>query len=313
MNEWVFPGDQPSIDALLRLVKRLHTGSVCMLAGAGVAVRAGFPTWAGVLDELGEELRPTEPPELLDLLAAQKDNLWRAEEYRIKLTASAYCQFLQQRFAPKDSSVRPELLSLVRLNCKHFFTTNYDVSLEDAYKAAFGRPAVELDWTDRDAVRVFLSKLDEPTRRHFVHLHGRYDKPDEIIFTYRDYVRRYIQADEMVQKLFVLFATQSFVFIGFSLEDPDFVHILRQVNSRLGRGETPAHFAILPLRDPGELSVERRRLQGKYDVDPIFYRMEQAECHMNLVHVISDLGKLQDQPDYSGVPFPQSESSDKLP
>jgi hypothetical protein len=33
MNEWVFPGDQPSIDALFRLAKHLHTGIVCMLAG----------------------------------------------------------------------------------------------------------------------------------------------------------------------------------------------------------------------------------------------------------------------------------------
>ena len=249
LAEWAFLGDQASIDALFRLARRLQTGNACMLAGAGVAVGSGFPSWSGVLDELGEELRATEPPQILSMLASQKDNLWRAEEYRAKLGEPTYFQFLRRRFEPHCQSAPPELLNLVRLNCKHVFTTNYDVSLEDAHRTAFGRPAVELDWNNRDAVRIFLSKLDDPTtRRHYVHLHGRFDKPEEIVFTHRDYVKRYLETDEMVQKLFVLFATQSFIFNGFSLEDPDFVQILRQVNSRLGKGENPAHFAILSMR-----------------------------------------------------------------
>jgi SIR2-like domain len=277
-DEWFFPDDGPTLDALVRLAQHLRTGDACMLAGAGVAVQSGFPTWSEVLNELAKELGTKESPEVLSLLANLKDNLWRAEEYRSKLTDSSYYGFLRRRFEPRGQPSPGALLNIVRLNCKHIFTTNYDVSLEHAHQAAFSREPSELDWNNRDAVRVFLSKLGDPTNsRHYAHIHGRFDKPEGIVFTYRDYVKRYIENDEMVQKLFVLLATQSFLFIGFSLEDPDFVQILRQVNSRLGKGENPAHFAILPMLNSEELPIERRRLRGKYDIDPIFYRVRAGD------------------------------------
>ena len=164
-----------------------------MLAGAGVAVQAGFPTWAELLDELGEELKPTRTPEELSVLKSQRDNLWRAEEYRLRLGESAYFEFLRRRFAPTDRPVPADLLTLAKLNWKHVFTTNYDLTLERAYESAYPKNANKLDWGNRDEVRAFLGRLDEGRYRYFIHIHGRFDKPEEIVLTYRDYVRRYIR------------------------------------------------------------------------------------------------------------------------
>jgi NAD-dependent SIR2 family protein deacetylase len=297
IDEWMLPEDGQSAKALFKLAAKLKVGRASALMGAGVAASLGFPTWSGLLDELGKELEGIETLQTRNMLAAQRDMLWRAEEYRQKLTDPLYEQFLRGRFGDKSKPVSPLVQNLIKLNFKHIFTTNYDISLQRAHVLAFGEPPNELDWNNRDAVRIFLSNLaDAETDRHYVHLHGRYDRPEQIVLTYRDYVAKYVENDDMVQKMFVLFATHHFVFVGFSLDDPDFVQILRQVNSRLGKGASPAHYAILPAERPEEIPIERRRLQNKYDVDPIFYHKTPGDNHVNLAKLISSLAYLQESP-----------------
>ena len=298
-TNWNIPGDDFSQMALENLGGLLNYRKVCGLVGAGVAARLGFPNWVRLLDMMGNELRRLGVADQeLRMLTSQKDALWRAEEYRRLFGEKRYHQFLHSTFTDARAiSPVPEILhDIIGLNWKHVFTTNYDRSLELAHMARYvDQPnANVLDWKDRDAVRDFLSLVNsEQLERNYIHLHGHFGKPNEIVLSYQDYVRTYIQSDEMVERLFVLFSTQSFAFIGFSLEDPDFVQILRQVNSRLGNCSRTAHFAILPASPGDPLQIERRRLVGKYDVEPIFYRHEPGDDHVELWSVVKNLLDLQ--------------------
>ncbi len=60
------------------------------------------------------------------------------------------------------------------------------------------------------------------------------------------------------------------------------------------------------MAGPEDLAVERRRLRGKYDVDPIFYKVNPADRHLNLGEVVSFLCRLQDEHDYSSLLPPES-------
>lgn len=244
------------------------------LVGAGVSVRAGFPTWGTLLDRLHEsamEHRPM-PPKVAQNLRLQPDMLWRAEEYREHLGEGAYFELLREWFRDVDGSapLDPVLLDLVRLPFAHVLTTNYDNVLELAHqRAGLPQPAQVVEWTDARALRDFLVNLAAPARR-YVYLHGRATRPETVVLTDRDYVERYARSVDAHRKLFALFTTQRLVFVGFSLSDPELSALLREVHVALGPGE-PRHFALLALREEEEDTLERRRLRQKYGIDPIFY------------------------------------------
>ena len=63
-------------------------------------------------------------------------------------------------------------------------------------------------------------------------------------------------------------------------EDPDFVQILRRVNSHLGKGENPVRFAILPIVDAEELPIDRRLWRGRVDTISTRFIIRQHKSHM---------------------------------
>jgi hypothetical protein len=79
-----------------------------------------------------------------------------------------------------------------------------------------------------------------------------------------------VQSDETTKKLFALFAMHRFVFVGFSLSDPDLMEILREVNAHLGARE-PRHFALIGVREDEDRVIARDRLVLKFGVAPIFF------------------------------------------
>jgi hypothetical protein len=299
-KSWMIKGDTGSLEAVERLGRLLDWGRVCGLIGSGVPAHVGYPTWGGLLDELAQELALTNQLSDQSLLSlrAQRDYLWRAEEYRQHLGERQYHTILSRMF--KDSRYSQPmpslLLDIIGLNFKHIFTTNYDLTLERTHQQRYRESPAQLDWDNQSEVRSFLASIDTLERRTYVHLHGKHNQPQSIVLTYRDYVDRYIRSDERSERLFVLFSTECFAFVGFSLEDPDFMQILRQVNSRLGVTDDPTHFAILPANEQDNLSLERRRLRGKFDVDPIFYLHKPHDEHEGFGKLVSTLLYLQAPP-----------------
>jgi hypothetical protein len=62
-------------------------------------------------------------------------------------------------------------------------------------------------------------------------------------------------------------------------EDPDFVQILRRVNSHLGKGDNPALFAVLPMVDVEELPIDRRLWRGRVDTISTRFIIRQHKSH----------------------------------
>jgi hypothetical protein len=58
--------------------------------------------------------------------------------------------------------------------------------------------------------------------RHLVKLHGSIDQPETIVFTRSDYARAREDRKEMLSFLRGEMAETAFLFVGFSLSDPNF-------------------------------------------------------------------------------------------
>ncbi len=295
---------------LQRLAEALRQDRPIAFVGSGTSARARYPLWGQLMDLLEAEVKDRSlpiPPKALMRIAREPDLLWRAQEYRDHLRDEDYHQFLRATFQPNEQPIDDCLRDLVALPFRHVITTNYDRVLEDAHAEA--RPSERLEqfrWSDDEAQREFISRLGDPAyARRYVYLHGRWDNPASIVLTDEDYERMYVRSADTSRKLFALFATQRVVFVGFSLSDPDLMHLLREMKSDMGRGAA-RHFAIVPLDSWEEQAVVRRRLVGKFGIEPLFYQA--TADHQGLADALARLRAL-----VSPAPMPTTEKARRAP
>jgi hypothetical protein len=293
------------IRAVEALSNTLRGGNALALVGAGLSVRAGYPTWASLLQHLqaeavavsaGRKARPSEPGQSVKELnlqswpeQAQRDVLWRAQKMRDHIGERKYRALMRRTFKARPK--RDECLDIIaRLPFCHYLTTNYDGSLGHALRRERRQAPLVKTWTiESDALDMMRTFLDDSAQVHLVHLHGRISEIESLVLTDQDYTQLYLRSDSNVRKLFALFALRRVVFFGFSLDDPDLSAILRQVTGSLGYSQT-RHFAILGIEKGQNRQVMRERLQRKFGVDAIFYEI--TPDHRNLVALMRVLERM---------------------
>ena len=280
-------------DAQKELAAVTSSENPLALVGAGLSVSAGMPTWPMLMTEMHACLPP--PPTVSlkhkEALEEEPDFLWRAQEYRDLIGEEGFLGFLGRRFGiqpiVKDSD---PVVKLVKLPFRHFMTTNYDDVLLAAHKLADQPEPRVLNWSEPDDVRTFIAGLrNSNSPRSLLYLHGRYREPKSIVLTDNDYTERYVRTGGAMRRLFAIFAIERVVFIGFSLNDPDLMALLRDVNATV-QSKDPRHFAIMGLESPIRESVERNRLRTRYGVQPVFYDNREKD-HRGLIDILDNLTK----------------------
>jgi len=286
---------QQPVSANLKALDRLRTaiqgGRVVALVGAGMSIRSGYPSWAGLITSMEAAILQYTPDYEKLVRAAGKvtDPLWRVEVLRGYLGEDRYVALLRETFRPNGAQPDNCLDTLIALPFRHVLTTNFDRLLEDSHHRVNGTPAEAVDWTDRsDAVEFLYSLHDPGFQRRYVYLHGRYNDPSNMVLSDHDYSKRYLVNNETSTRLIGLLATQQIMFVGFSLTDPAFTYLLRLIKAAMGSG-LPRHYAIvaLPSKETAEESVERMRLTSLFGVEPVFYSA--IEDHRLLCEVIAAL------------------------
>ena len=284
--------DPANQEAFQELIKTLREDRPLALVGAGSSARLGYPGWNQLLELLAAEirrLRPKADAELKDL-AGDPDALWRAEEYR-RLLGDGFGPFMRSTFDRRATATATAYdgfhQDLVRLPIAHVLTTNYDPVLEEAHVAVFRQPARVVEWKDQADMREFIERAAHPGfERRYVYLHGRYNAPETLVLTENDYKTHYAPHGDAWQRLFALLATRRLVSFGFSLSDWDFMAVFREVQARLGAGG-PRHFALLASDGQPDPATVRRRLRGKFGVEPVFYRY--TKDHAGLWQLVQQL------------------------
>lgn len=261
------------------------------LVGAGASVRSGYVSWKGLVDEM-EKAAGAEAAGVRwkSALAEFNDAPWTAEVHRKAMGEAEFANLIATQFGPKAALAEPHL-TLGEMGFRHFLTTNYDPCIEEALNRA-GHPVRVVRWSDHDELSRFLINLGEPTKeKAVVYLHGRYDRPAEAVLTESSYVERYITSDDARRKLLAIFMTHPVVFVGFSMNDPDFANLMREVTARL-RARPPAHFALLGYSSIEEREAYAARMTDKFGVRPIFFsRISEpgGDEFANLIHLLDAL------------------------
>jgi hypothetical protein len=221
------------------LIQLMSKDNVALFVGAGLSVGAGLPGWDALIRPLAERIG-----------YAGDDLLKAAQYYENRNGRHALISYLRDRL--DTTGIEPtgnhDLLTCLPVNI--VFTTNFDDLLERAYRKA-GRPvhlvvgATELPFWDESRVNL-------------VKLHGTCDRPDSFIITERDYNTIYQINAPIVQQLNTLLATKTFLFLGYSVNDPDFNQVYDQLNIELGRHQRRPYLVTFDVDDFTAEDLQRR-------------------------------------------------------
>jgi SIR2-like domain len=138
------------------------------------------------------------------------------------------------------------------------FTTNYDELIEDTF-LALGQP-LRVSASERE----FLAHRSDESQTHLIKLHGSINRPDTVVLTRSDFARSRSDRKEMFASLRNELADCSFLFVGFSLSDPNFGLLYDDIRLVYGMN-IPVSYTVQGRRDP----VKQRYLTSM-DVNTIW-------------------------------------------
>jgi NAD-dependent SIR2 family protein deacetylase len=150
----------------------LNDGAGAVFVGAGVSMAAGYPSWASLPREIGDELGVSSR-DVHDLAALAQ---WSIQESG---SATRVRNVIKEQIG-RDHPIPQTLEVIARLPVEHIWTTNYDRLVERAFKDI----AKPID-TVSGAKDLSLKRTPGATRLY--KMHGSVDRLDDIVISTDDY------------------------------------------------------------------------------------------------------------------------------
>ncbi|EPH9811384.1 SIR2 family NAD-dependent protein deacylase [Pseudomonas aeruginosa] len=238
---------------LLAIRKALANGNAAVMVGSGFSRNAdggeNLATWSQLSEALSAELSPGREPGTFSPAGTSQ----LAEQYS-RVFSPSHLEQLIKRCVP-DDQVTPGPLhaALLKLPWAEVFTTNYDTLLERAADKLF-----EVSYF------TVCSREDIPqskvlNRRRIVKLHGSFPSHRPFILTeehYRTYPEKFAPFVNLVRQSLL---ENVFCLIGFSGDDPNFLHWLGWVRDMLDKHSLPVYLFLTAEPTLGESKLYEAR------------------------------------------------------
>lgn len=268
------------------LVTAVQERKCVLFLGSGLSALAGYPSWSQLIDRLVGEAkrRPNARLEGLEAIEARRDYFMLAEFARETLGTAEYARLLKEVLGgPVPTTEAHKLIAAT--DYRGIITTNYDRLLETTITQV--RSWVPSTFT-HDALPAMAEALFNSELFVFK-MHGDIMSPGSIILTARDYDHMLLRSPHVRALLFGVFLNYKLLFVGYSLRDPDFNLILREL-TLLFENYVPAHYALVP--DPGAFATDH--LLKRMNIELIGY--DPADNHRAVLDVLQELHDIAPAP-----------------
>jgi len=210
--------------------KELEEDNAALFVGAGLSVGAGFVDWKALLTPVADELG----------LSVEKENdLVSLAQFHANETGSRakLNRLLIDEFE-KQAGLTENHRLIARLPFGSYWTTNYDRLIETALERENKRADVK--YTTAHITQT------KPGRDTIVYkMHGDKEHPDQAIITKDDYERFHLDRSLYLAALSGSLVSKTFLFVGFSFNDPNLDYILSRVRVSVKKGDLRQHYAIV--------------------------------------------------------------------
>lgn len=244
---------------LENIQKAIEKESFGIYVGAGLSMGSGLPSWENLLLELisileRKGLAHSRIDEMRSLAMNPSKYLMLAEELR-DLIQNDLEKLIRDRFEDKTKVPNSTHDVLVKLKSKFIITTNYDTLIEKALVKNFDNffPTI---YTYKDASSINYSLWNND---HFVlKAHGDAKTPKEIVLTEKDYRNIIYNQSGYQSILHAIFSTNSILFVGISLNDPELLLLLGYIHN-IFHGGSPTHYALVANNMVTSTEIDRWR------------------------------------------------------
>lgn len=244
------------IEAFIKeFVKDLLENNVAIFAGAGLSKGAGFVDWKELLHDIAEEIGLNVKIENDLISLAQYHSNERGGK------AGIIKKILEEFSEQAEPSENHNILA--RLPISTFWTTNYDTLIEDAlkksYKVVDTKHQVKQLANTRPKRDVVLYKM-----------HGDVLHPADAILTKQDYEFYYRTHEHFITALSGDLISKTFLFVGFSFNDPNLDYVLSRLNVQFGESNRQ-HYCFIkketkePTDDEEIFNYKKRKQQLRVD------------------------------------------------
>jgi hypothetical protein len=229
------------------LLDDLVSGRWLPVVGAGMSLNARFPAskkmplWPDLGKTLSEELSDFVPNGTLDAISAYQHEFGRAK----------LIERLTDILLIKDAVPGEAHNAFCSIPFDIVCTTNFDFLLERQYERI---PRYVYPVVDEDQ----LSVNGSTAGTLLLKLHGDLHHPSRLIVTEEDYDGFLAKYPLIATYLSNQLITKTALFVGYSLDDPDFRQIWNIVSARLGRTRRAAYAVIVNARPADITRFERR-------------------------------------------------------
>lgn len=271
--------------------KAINKNSFGLYVGAGLSIGAGLPSWPQLLNELIDSLErkgianKDNANEMRKLSNIPSKYLLLAEEIR-DLAQNDLERLIRDRFEDKTKQPTKTHNILVKLKSKFIITTNYDTLIEKALVKNFANyfPTI---YTYKDASSINYSLWNND---HFVlKAHGDAKTPKEIILTEKDYRNIIYNQSGYQSILHAIFSTNSILFVGVSLNDPELLLLLGYIHN-IFHGGSPNHYALIAENAVTNTEIERWRKDFNIHIIPYNDRDNHIEVKEYLENILRETG-----------------------
>jgi len=217
-------------ECIKAFVNALREKNAAVFLGAGFSKSAGFVDWKDLMRETALEL---------GLDVDQETDLIGIAQYHINErlgNRSIINQLLIEHFV-KDVDVTPNHKILAELPIATYWTTNYDDLIERSLKDAGKTPDVK---RISENICITVPKRDAVIYK----MHGDISLPNDAILTKEDYETYELNRGAYSIVLQADLVSKTFIFIGFSFEDPNLIYILGRIKNLLGTRNTRNHYCF---------------------------------------------------------------------
>ena len=252
------------------------------IIGAGFSLNAKLddhtmPTWNELTEKLADKLQIVE-----------NDPLLVSQKFQDEFDRPTLIQTIEDLLY-KDR-VKPDHVHNQFIKIPYFdiiCTTNYDNLLEDACKNE-EKPVKVI--VEKQQISMYGSSQD----LKILKIHGDLDHTHELVITKNDYSDYSEKKKEFEIYLSVLLMTKTPLFIGFSLQDPNFLQIKKRVDSLMG--ETGRKGYVI-LFDPNDEMIESYENMKLKTIPIITNNKTKSECLLELFNNISESSIIKNDTD----------------
>lgn len=220
------------------------------------------PEWKSLLMQLATKIPSgsTEDLKQATHLIDIRSYLEAAEIIKSHVLEADYSRLIRENFSGFDES---EIHShICKIDQKFVVTTNYDCIYENLCQSGSGRDGYKvLSYYDQNLV----SSLRSPVRL-IIKAHGCMKTPERTVLTKSEYFSARQYYGPFFNVLESLFLTNTILFIGYSISDPDIQLILE--NSSITARSSHPHYAVMPI---GIHSSIKSAFKKAYNIQIIEY------------------------------------------